>query len=144
MYVYTWTMYLLIRVKSLMGLKFWRSWGVDKKISKLQQVRLLLKNHTKFRDLRSRIPFRCEPAKQNKQANQTKQAKQIKQANIYKWGTNMCTSKVLWVLKSGEVGALTNQFKIYSRNVWFWKIMLNFLFLAGERYFLYKFRGSFN
>ena len=41
-------MYLLIRVKSLMGLKFWRSWGVDKKNSKLQQVRVFLKNHAQL------------------------------------------------------------------------------------------------
>ena len=38
----------------------------------------------------------------------------------------MCATKVLWVLKSGEVGALTNLFQIYTRYVCFLKIMLNF------------------
>ena len=38
-------MYLSMRVKSLMGLKISRSWGVDKPISNLQQVRVLLENH---------------------------------------------------------------------------------------------------
>ena len=62
-------MYLSVHVKSLMGFKIWCGWGVDKPISNSHQVRVLLKNHTKLRDLRSRIPFRSEPAKQNKQAN---------------------------------------------------------------------------
>ena len=37
-----------MHVKSLMGLKFWRSWGVDKNISKSQQVGVFLKNHAKL------------------------------------------------------------------------------------------------
>ena len=49
MYVYTRTMYLLIRVKSLMGLKFWRSWGVDKPISKSKQVGVFLKIMLNFK-----------------------------------------------------------------------------------------------
>ena len=34
MYIYTWTVYLLVNVKSLMGLKFWVNLGPTNKISK--------------------------------------------------------------------------------------------------------------
>ena len=37
-----------MHVKSLMGLKFWRSWSVDKKKLKLQQVRVFFKNHAQL------------------------------------------------------------------------------------------------
>ena len=40
-----------VHVKSLMGLKIWPSWGIDKKKSNLQQVRVLLKNHAKLQKI---------------------------------------------------------------------------------------------
>ena len=43
-----------MHVKSLMGLKIWRSWGVDKPISNLQQVRVLLKNHAQLQNSNGR------------------------------------------------------------------------------------------
>ena len=39
-----------MRVKSLMGLKIWPSWGVDKKKSKSQQVHVFLKNHAQLQN----------------------------------------------------------------------------------------------
>ena len=38
-------MYLSLHVKSLMGLKIWWSWSVEKLISNLHQVRVFLENH---------------------------------------------------------------------------------------------------
>ena len=38
-----------------MGLKLSRSWGVDKKISKLQQVRVFLKNHPQLQKFTPRF-----------------------------------------------------------------------------------------
>ena len=77
-------MYLSLHVKSLMGLKIWWSWRVDKAVLKSEQVRVFLKNHAQLRDFRPIIPVRNEQGKQNKQANQIKQARQIMQAKQIK------------------------------------------------------------
>ena len=47
---YIYKMKKFVHVKSLMGLKIWRSWGVDTPISNLQQVRVLLKNHAQLQN----------------------------------------------------------------------------------------------
>ena len=100
-----------MRIKSLMGLKFWWSWGVDKQNSKSQQVGVFLKNHAqlhflstqalffykiclklaKNREYPSERAFRAksslantQQAKQSKQAKQIKKAKQITPATLIK------------------------------------------------------------
>ena len=64
--------------------------------------------------------------------------------DIYLYKRNLCRTKVLWVLKFGEVGDRTNKNQNHTRYEAFWFFVQNFIFWGAGCSFWYLFSNFLN